>query len=188
MNAKHPLLPLNNNEENIYKTYQLINNMTIQKLSNTVFQMYFKEFGSCVYLVKIGKDNILIDTSSKENAKELLHELKKLNIDIRDIHIILLTHTHNDHIGNLDLFPNAKIYDAKNINELNLILIRPIKTPGHTKDSLSFLYKDILFSGDTLFHNGTGRTDLPESEPSKMEESLSQLKKLDYTILAPGHI
>lgn len=159
-----------------------------QKLRDNVFQIYFKEFGSCVYLIRQDKDNILIDTSSKENAEKLLYELKKLKIDPRDIHYILLTHTHRDHNGNLEFFPNAKVFDAKNIGTLTLINIRPIKTPGHTKDSLCFLYKDILFSGDTLFYKGTGRTDLPESQPDKMKETLEKLKKIDYQILAPGHI
>jgi len=160
----------------------------INKLRDNVFQIYFKEFGSVVYLIKQDRDNILIDTTSKDNAKELISELNKLKVDPRDIHYILLTHRHWDHIGNLELFPNAKIYDAKNIDEMTLILIRPLKTPGHSKDSLSFLYKDILFSGDTLFHNGIGRTDLPESDPGKMKESLEKLKRLDYQVLAPGHI
>jgi glyoxylase-like metal-dependent hydrolase (beta-lactamase superfamily II) len=162
--------------------------MPVNKLSPKVHQIYFKEFGSCVYLIKIGKDNILIDTSSKENGKELLKELSKLGVDLRDVHIILLTHTHNDHIGNLDLFPNAKVYDAKNIDELVLIMIKVFKVPGHTKDSLAFLYENILFSGDTLFHAGIGRTDLPESAPEKMQDSVNKLKSLDYSILAPGHI
>lgn len=160
----------------------------IQKLQDNVHQIYFKQFGSCVYLIRQDKDNILIDTSSKDNAQELLSELKKLKIDPRDIHYILLTHSHWDHIGNLEFFPNAKVYSAKNIDTLTLIRFRVIKTPGHTKDSLCFLYKNILFSGDTLFHHGTGRTDLPESEPNKMKESIDKLKKLDYQILAPGHI
>ena len=150
--------------------------------------MYFKKFGSTVYLIKIGKDNILIDTSSKDNQEELLNELNKLGVNPRDVHIILLTHRHFDHIGNLDLFPNAKVHDESNINELALIMIRPYKVPGHTKDSLAFLYKDILFSGDTLFHAGIGRTDLPESEPDKMQDSVNTLKHLPYEILAPGHI
>lgn len=158
------------------------------QLASNVYQLSFKEFGSCVYLIKIGKDNLLIDTSSKENEKELLIELSKLNVNPRDIHMILLTHRHWDHIGNLDLFPNAKIYDEKNINNFALIIIKVFKVPGHTKDSLAFLYKDILFSGDTLFHNGIGRTDLKESEPNKMESSLNLLKHVDYNILAPGHI
>lgn len=160
----------------------------INKLSSKVHQIYFKEFGSCVYLIKIGKDNILIDTSSKENGKELLRELSKLGVDLRDVHIILLTHGHQDHIGNLDLFPNAKVYDSKNIDELVLIMIKVFKVPGHTQDSLAFLYDNILFSGDTLFHAGIGRIDLPESVPEKMQDSVNRLKSVNYEILAPGHI
>jgi len=158
------------------------------KLRDNIYQLYFKEFGSCVYLLRIGKDNVLIDTSSRENAKELLSDLNKIKVNPRDIHMILLTHRHYDHIGNLELFPNAKVYDNENIDNLALIFIRVLKTPGHTRDSLCFLYKDILFSGDTLFINGTGRTDLPESDPKKMQESLEKLKKLEYNVLAPGHI
>jgi glyoxylase-like metal-dependent hydrolase (beta-lactamase superfamily II) len=159
----------------------------LNKILDNVYQMYFKEYGSCVYFIRIGKDNILIDTSSKENEKELIKELNKLNINPRDIHIILITHNHFDHTENLELFPNAKVYDAYNIDSLSLILIRVIKTPGHTLDSLCFLYKKILFSGDTLFHNGVGRTDFSESAPDKMKESLNILKKIDYNVLAPGH-
>lgn len=160
----------------------------INKLADNVFQLYFKEFGSCVYLIRIGKDNILIDTSSKAARPELLDELKQLKIEPRDIHIILLTHRHYDHIENLELFPNARVYDYNNINNLSLIMIRVIKVPGHTKDSLAFLYKDILFSGDTIFHLGIGRTDLKESVPEKMQESVNKLKHLDYQVLAPGHL
>ncbi|MDP2925352.1 MAG: MBL fold metallo-hydrolase [Nanoarchaeota archaeon] len=162
--------------------------MPDNRLSDNVFQLYFKRFGSCVYLLKIGKDNILIDTSSKDNSDELTHELKKLKVEPEDIHIILLTHNHYDHIGNLSLFKNAKVYDYHNIDKLALILFRVIKTPGHTNDSLCYLYKNILFSGDTLFHNGIGRTDLLDSNPEKMQESLNKLKKIHYEILAPGHI
>jgi glyoxylase-like metal-dependent hydrolase (beta-lactamase superfamily II) len=162
--------------------------MSVNKLADNVYQLYFKHFGSCVYVIKQGRDNILIDTSSEENGQELLNELEKLKINPRDVHLILLTHRHYDHTGNLYMFPNAKLYEEKNIDDLNIILFRTIKTPGHTKDSLCFLYKNILFSGDTLFHSGIGRTDLPESQPDKMQESLNKLKHLDYEILAPGHI
>lgn len=159
----------------------------INKISNEVHQLQFKSFGSCVYLIKLEK-NIMIDTSSKDNAKELLEELKKMNVDPRDIEIILATHSHYDHIGNIEFFTNATVYKKDNINQFNENRITIIDTPGHTKDSICFLYKDILFSGDTLFNNGTGRIDLPESAPDKMKESLEKLKKIDYKILCPGHI
>lgn len=162
--------------------------MPTNKLSDNVFQIYFKEFGSCVYVIKQDKDNILIDTSSEENGQELLNELEKLKINPRDVHIIILTHNHFDHISNLYMFPNAEVYNENNIEKLSIFNLRYIKTPGHTKDSICLLYKKILFSGDTLFHFGIGRTDFKESVPDKMQESLDKLKRLDYEILAPGHI
>ena len=106
----------------------------INRLSSKVHQIYFKEFGSCVYLIKIGKDNILIDTSSKENGKELLRELSKLGVDLRDVHIILLTHSHQDHTGNLvgrTDFPESvpeKMQDS--VNRLKSVDYE-ILAPGH---------------------------------------------------------
>jgi len=164
--------------------------MTINKISKEVFQFSFKKFGSCVYLLKSKNNkNILIDTSSKDNESELVEDLQKLNLKPEKIDIILLTHSHYDHVGNLNLFKKAKVYDFKNIEEINKIKdIKVIKTPGHAQDSLCFLYKDILFSGDTLFHDGIGRTDLQDGEPEKMLDSLEKLKKIKYKILCPGHI
>src|SRR3989338_11285770 len=159
----------------------------INKIKENIFQLHFKEFGSNVYVLKLKSQNILIDISSREARREFLEDLTKLNIKPEEISIILLTHSHWDHIGNLDLFKNAKVFSFENIEKLNIKGIKAIKTPGHTKDSLSFLYEDVLFSGDTLFHEGIGRTDFPESEPEKMQKSLNKLKKLKYEILLPGH-
>ena len=159
----------------------------ISQITQNIFRLYFNTFGSNVYVLKLD-NNILIDTSSKDNKKELLQNLKELNLTPEDIDIILLTHTHWDHNGNIDLFPNARVYTKDNINNLNIPDIKTIKTPGHTKDSICFLYNDILFSGDTIFHkDGIGRTDFPESQPEKMQESLNKLKKIKYNILCPGH-
>ena len=160
----------------------------ITNLKPNVWQIYFKQFGSCVYVVRMGQYNIIIDTSTKENEQELLHELKKLKIEPRDIHFVLLTHKHFDHIGNLDLFPNANIISKENIKQFILPRWRVYETPGHTKDSICFLYEDVLFSGDTLFNMRIGRTDLPESVPEKMQDSLKKLKQVNYEFLAPGHI
>ena len=156
------------------------------------------EFGSCVYLIK-SKNNILIDSGSHNNQKELLDELVKLNLTPFDINIVILTHGHFDHVGNIEIFEKAEIYGSnddfnckkvKDIKKLKLPGLNIIETPGHTKGSISlFLIKEkILFSGDTLFHDGIGRTDFPNSSPEDMKNSLNELKELKYKILCPGHI
>ena len=63
-----------------------------------------------------------------------------------------------------------------------------LHTPGHTKGSVCLLTDDTLFSGDTLFYAGCGRTDLPGGDPAEMERSLDRLRKLDGNIAVyPGH-
>ncbi|HLD54684.1 MAG TPA: MBL fold metallo-hydrolase [Candidatus Nanoarchaeia archaeon] len=163
----------------------------IQKIKENVWKIIFeKNFGSCVYFLKTDNKNILIDTGSKENENELKEYLKKIGSSPAKIDVVLLTHDHWDHLGNIGLFTEAEIYhpiELKNyLPEIKTIKI--IKTPGHTRDSVCFLYENILFSGDTLFDDGyIGRTDFPESEPEKMQESLKILKKINYDILCPGH-
>ena len=63
-----------------------------------------------------------------------------------------------------------------------------IHTPGHTAGSVCLLYRNVLFSGDTLFCEGVGRTDLPGGSLEKLKESIQKLYKLpDSTIVYPGH-
>ena len=64
-------------------------------------------------------------------------------------------------------------------------------TPGHTKGSLC-LYNESekkLISGDTLFFNGYGRTDLPTGSDIEMAESLKRLRReIPFNAdLYPGH-
>jgi len=162
----------------------------IKQITENIWQFYFKHFGSCVYLLKLNNKNILIDTSSKAARPELLKDLETLKLKPENIDIILLTHDHYDHIENIDLFPNAKVY-SKEETEKNLPEIQIIKTPGHSKEDVCYLYRDVLFSGDIIFdkdHYYTGRTDLPESDINKMRKSLQTLKTIKYTKLCPGHL
>jgi glyoxylase-like metal-dependent hydrolase (beta-lactamase superfamily II) len=62
--------------------------------------------------------------------------------------------------------------------------------PGHTKGSIAFFDKTNgrLYSGDTLFNAGVGRTDLPGGDTDALEASLARLFKLDGNIAVfPGH-
>jgi glyoxylase-like metal-dependent hydrolase (beta-lactamase superfamily II) len=68
------------------------------------------------------------------------------------------------------------------------IPIEMIHTPGHTPGSQCFLVDGLLVSGDTLFLEGCGRTDLPGSDPAAMYDSLQRLSTLpDEVVVMPGH-
>lgn len=75
--------------------------------------------------------------------------------------------------------------DKVMVGELDVTLVH---TPGHTPGSQCFHANGCLISGDTLFLDGCGRTDLPGSDPAAMFDSLRLLDSLDpSTVIFPGH-
>jgi len=81
-------------------------------------------------------------------------------------------------------------HDSGDVVQVGDVTVELIHTPGHTPGSQCFLVDDKLVSGDTLFLDGCGRTDLPGSDPEEMYRTLSQrLSRIDDdTILFPGHL
>ena len=66
--------------------------------------------------------------------------------------------------------------------------VKYITTPGHTRGCGCYIIDNLLISGDTLFCESYGRTDLPTGSNSDMYNSFKKLKQLegDYTVI-PGH-
>ena len=66
--------------------------------------------------------------------------------------------------------------------------IRVLHTPGHTRGSVCYLLDDILFSGDTVFYESVGRTDLPTGSKQQLLASIKRIGQLkgEWKIL-PGH-
>jgi len=80
------------------------------------------------------------------------------------------------------------VHDPGDTVTVGAITIELVHTPGHTPGSQCFLVEGRLVSGDTLFLDGCGRTDLPGSDPVLMFESLQRLSALlDDTLVFPGH-
>lgn len=77
--------------------------------------------------------------------------------------------------------------------ELGSIKLEIIATPGHTRGGICLLLKGpgnkILFSGDTLFYQGVGRTDFPGASESDLARSIKEklFKLPDDTLIYPGH-
>lgn len=77
--------------------------------------------------------------------------------------------------------------DVLRVGEVAITLIH---TPGHTPGSQCFFVDGRLVSGDTLFLDGCGRTDLPGGDPEQLYESLTQKLAAvpDDAVLYPGHL
>lgn len=114
-------------------------------------------------------DHTLANNQLKEKfgAKILIHEQEKDYIDFEADHF--LKNGEILKIGNTDL--------------------KILQTPGHTKGSICLLGDGFIFTGDTLFDGGYGRTDLPGGDSNQMFESLKKLKELlkKGTVVYPGH-
>lgn len=68
--------------------------------------------------------------------------------------------------------------------------LKILSTPGHTPGSVCFYFPEdgVLFSGDTLFQMGYGRTDLPGGDIRQLLHSLDLLLALPpETVVYPGH-
>lgn len=127
---------------------------------------------------------------------------------------IFLTHAHFDHVGGvktLHTLTGAPIYiseaDAADPAGMSHGLLqytdtyqegdeitvgslrfRVLETPGHTPGSVCLLCGDTLFSGDTLFCGGCGRTDFPGGSVQQMFASLKKLSQLPaHLAVLPGH-
>lgn len=60
--------------------------------------------------------------------------------------------------------------------------------PGHTKGGMALIFDEIVFSGDTLFHESVGRTDFPGGDSEQLIKSIeSKLLNLSDRLVLPGH-
>jgi glyoxylase-like metal-dependent hydrolase (beta-lactamase superfamily II) len=63
-----------------------------------------------------------------------------------------------------------------------------LSTPGHSPGSICLFGEGVLFSGDTLFREGIGRSDLPGGNYRELMASLHRLMALpEDTVVYPGH-
>ena len=106
-----------------------------------------KEAHSTSTLVRTDERNIVVDTSSTFLRPAVKDSLKQLCVLPKDVDTVVLTHSHHDHVENLDLFPKAKVYVRKEEDFGKGVQVdrdtelcpgvRLVHTPGHTAGSMS---------------------------------------------------
>lgn len=147
--------------------------------------------------------NIVVDTSTLEHRDAIVHGLRRLEIDPRDIDIVFNTHLHQDHCRNNDLFPNATLMahaaerpgrEYRKV-ESNLEAspgVRLVHTPGHTPGSMSVFVEGGLryvIAGDALPTHDNYLKWVPPGLNYDPDLALSSMKEIVAfaDVVVPGH-
>ena len=90
------------------------------------------------------------------------------------------------------MLPSADVYFGNDFTfKVGTAEFRTLHTPGHTPGSCCFFQTsgEIVFTGDTLFAEGIGRTDFPGGSHRAMQESIALLERElpSSCRIYPGH-
>ena len=159
------------------------------------------------------KDAIVIDPGidSSSEADQIFDYITQAGLKVK---LIVNTHGHPDHISgdaifqekynvptgihrsdavslegleNLN-FPAAVLLEDGSLIKFGNESLKVMHTPGHTPGSICLLGERLVFTGDTLFAGGIGRTDFPGGSDRDMRLSLQKLVRLpDNFLIYPGH-
>jgi hydroxyacylglutathione hydrolase len=121
----------------------------------------------------------------------------KLNFNIpiylhqKDLFLYEKAHQSAKHFSSLNspkLLKVDKFLSDKDFIAFGDSTLQVIHTPGHTPGSICLYSAPNLFTGDTLFADGVGRTDLSYSSSKDLQRSLQSLSRLPKeTFIYPGH-
>jgi sulfur dioxygenase len=168
-------------------------------------QLYDSESSTLTYIIADleSTETLIIDPviTEIETYKALLAEYGLT------LKFSLETHIHADHITasgrlrqslkcqtGISQFCDSKLADIQ-IKECDRFelgqneTVTALSTPGHTVGSTTFVWRDKVFTGDSLLINGCGRTDFQGGDAGQLYDSIT--KKLfnlpDETLVYPGH-
>lgn len=169
-----------------------------------LFRQLFDANSSTLTYLITGMDRhaVIIDPVLEQLQRDV-SLIKSLGLHLD---FVLDTHVHDDHItashalkqetGAVSVIAKncgAPGYDRllqdNEVLHFGVEQIRVIATPGHTLGSMCYLWRDRLFSGDTLMINACGRTDFQSGSAEQMYHSITEKLFVlpDETLLYPGH-
>lgn len=121
------------------------------------------------------------------NADVKIYIYKEETDFLKNPNLNLSTMFRNDFV--LDKNISITAVDDEEVLDFFNEKIKFIHLPGHTKGSMGIIYNQHFFSGDTLFYDSIGRTDLPTGNIGKMQASLKRILSVlpKNTVVYPGH-
>jgi hydroxyacylglutathione hydrolase len=164
-----------------------------------------------------GPAKILIDPGHFNFFHHVAGELTALGVELGNIDLVIATHAHPDHFEGVMHFRNQPALFAMGLEDWNLIrrirgqagleeftpdfflgsgslevkgiTLTVVPSPGHSPGSVALYWPErkALISGDVVFRDGLGRTDLPGGNGAVLKESIRRLASLDTEFLLPGH-
>jgi len=179
-----------------------------------IMKFVLGDYRSNCYIVHENKKAFIIDPGYE--SFEVVDYIKKENLEIEGIY---LTHGHPDHVGGVKQIKEltgATVYapikdeiwlGTSPYNQIQYVIpvdvwvrdldvvhflgldFKVYETPGHSEGGTVLYSNELMFSGDTLFFESIGRTDLPFSNLIVIQHSLRRLFELfnDETLVYPGH-
>ena len=174
----------------------------------------YKENNCNTYLID-GKTKILIDPGHHHLFRHVHKKLTAMNIHPDQIDTAIITHGHPDHLEAVAGLDKSTIF-AMNAEEHRFISdlagkyfkipepyfflqegdltigdnhFQVIVTPGHSPGSICLYWPDkkAMFTGDVVFNQGIGRTDLPGGDSGMLKESIRRIAAMDIDYLLTGH-
>jgi hydroxyacylglutathione hydrolase len=121
------------------------------------------------------------------------------------VRFVCATHRHYDHVRTIERlaselgaqtvgFKGSQVKPSVGVGDGYLLRlgrssVKVIHTPGHTEDSVCYYDGSHLFTGDTLFIEAWGRTDLPGGSAETLFSSLHEVIMAlpSGTVIYPGH-
>jgi glyoxylase-like metal-dependent hydrolase (beta-lactamase superfamily II) len=164
--------------------------------------------------VVIDPGHVMTPAVGEAGLQSLYERMEEDGLDPASIGLVLLTHFHPDHSeaaneirdrtralvalheaeaglysrlgGKVDLFLGEGGLDLGTKSPVQLAVFHsPGHSPGHT--TMYWPQERVLFAGDLIFYQSTGRVDLPGGDPRALKNSINRLSELDIEYVLCGH-
>ncbi len=150
----------------------------------------------------VSREAVIIDPVDSQLARDL-GALKQYGLRLK---YVMETHAHADHITSAaaliehtgamvatpifcNVTPAAIQLNDGDVLTFGSEKIEAMHTAGHTAGSMSFVWRDNVFTGDTLLIGGCGRTDFQSGSAEALYDSVMLIlfKLPDHTTVWPAH-